>query len=51
MYTILILHRMLIVLALAVLVLALMRRLLPPGIAWMAAAWWVVLPIDFNDPL
>ncbi len=47
-YTILILHRMLIVLALAVLVLALMRRLLPPGIAWVAAAWWVVMPINFN---
>lgn len=48
-YTILILHRVLIVMMLAALVLALMRRLLPPGIAWMAAAWWVVLPIDFND--
>jgi hypothetical protein len=47
-YTVLILQRMLIVLALAVLVLALMRRLLPPAIAWMAAAWWVVLPIDFD---
>jgi len=30
------------------LVLALMRRLLPPAIAWMVAAWWVVLPIDFD---
>jgi hypothetical protein len=48
-YTVLILHRVLIAMALAVLVLALMRRLLPPWIAWMAAAWWVVLPIDFND--
>jgi hypothetical protein len=48
-YTILILHRVLIVLTLAVLVLALMRRLLPPAIAWMAAAWWAVEPIDFND--
>jgi hypothetical protein len=47
-YTVLILHRMMIVLALAVLVLALMRGLLPPAIAWMAAAWWVVLPIDFD---
>jgi hypothetical protein len=47
-YTIVILHRMLILLALAVLVLALMRRLLPPAIAWMAAAWWVVMPIDFD---
>ncbi len=48
-FTVLILQRVLIVLALAVLVLALMRRLLPPGIAWMAAAWWVLLPIDFDD--
>jgi hypothetical protein len=48
-FTILILHRVLIVLTLAMLVLALMRRLLPPGIAWLATAWWVVLPIDFND--
>jgi hypothetical protein len=47
-YTVLILHRMMIVLALAVLVLALMRRLLPPAIAWVAVAWWVVLPIDFD---
>ncbi len=48
-YTVLILHRVLIVLTLAVLVLALMRRLLPPVIAWIAAAWWAVVPIDFND--
>src|SRR5580658_10431361 len=48
-YTVLILHRVLIIMALAVLVLALMRRLLPPWIAWMAAAWWAVEPIDFND--
>lgn len=47
-YTVVILHRLLIVLTLALLVLALMRRLLPPGIAWMTAAWWVVLPIDYN---
>jgi hypothetical protein len=47
-YYVTILHRMIIVLVLAVLVLALMRRLLPPGIAWMAAAWWVVLPINYN---
>jgi len=47
-YTVTILHRVLIVLALAVLVLALMRRLLPPSIAWLAAAWWVVLPINYN---
>lgn len=49
-YTVVILHRMLIVLVLAVLVLALMRRLLPSAlVAWLAAAWWVLLPIDFNS--
>jgi hypothetical protein len=42
------LHRWLIVLTLAVLVLALMRRLLPPGVAWFMAAWWVILPINFD---
>jgi hypothetical protein len=43
------LHRVIIILALSILVLAFMRRLLPPGLAWAAAAWWVVLPIDFNS--
>jgi hypothetical protein len=47
-YAVTTLHRAIIVLALSILVLAVLRRLLPPGIAWMAAAWWVVLPIDFN---
>ena len=41
-------HRLVIIFVLAVLVLALMRQLLPPGIAWLMAAWWVVLPVDFN---
>ena len=48
-YTVTIIHRIVILLLLAVLVLALMRRLLSPGTAWMMAAWWVVLPIDFNS--
>ncbi len=43
------LHRVIIVLVLAVLVLMLMRRLLPAGIAWLIAAWWVILPINFNS--
>jgi hypothetical protein len=42
------LHRVIIVLTLSILVLALMRRLLPAGLAWLIAAWWVVLPINFN---
>jgi hypothetical protein len=43
-----ILHRIVTVLVLSVLILALMRRLLPPGIAWLMTAWWVALPIDFD---
>ncbi|HYL36192.1 MAG TPA: hypothetical protein VEV17_09805 [Bryobacteraceae bacterium] len=42
-------HRMLIVLALAVLVLGLMRSLLPPIVAWWTTAWWVLLPINFES--
>ena len=42
------LHRWLIVVILAVMVLALMRRLLPYHVAWLMAAWWVVLPINFD---
>src|SRR5262249_36486643 len=41
-------HRIIIVFAVSVLVLAFFRRLLPPGIAWLAAAWWCILPINFN---
>lgn len=41
-------HRLITVLVLSVLVLAFMRKLLPPAIAWLMAAWWVVLPIDFD---
>ena len=42
------LHRLLIVFALAILILAVMRRLLPADIAWFMTAWWVVMPIDFD---
>lgn len=47
-YAVTILHRMIIVLAAALLILTVMRRLLPPAIAWFMAAWWVVLPVNFN---
>lgn len=47
-YVVTILHRLLIVLLLSVIVLALMRRLLPPLIAWLVSSWWVFLPINFN---
>ena len=40
--------RLIIVLALGVMILALMRRLLPHGIAWLVAAWWAVLPVNFD---
>lgn len=43
-----ILHRVLIVLAATVLVLAVLRRLLSPGIAWALAVWWAVLPINYD---
>jgi hypothetical protein len=41
-------HRLLIVFTVIVLVLALARRLLPPALAWAVAAWWAVLPINFD---
>ncbi|HYB43282.1 MAG TPA: hypothetical protein VEL75_15995 [Candidatus Methylomirabilis sp.] len=47
-YVVTVLHRVLVVLALDVLVLALMRRLLPHWIAWLVAAWWVILPTNFD---
>jgi hypothetical protein len=43
------LHRLGIVLVLALLVLALARQFLPPGLAWLAAAWWCALPIGFDS--
>jgi hypothetical protein len=41
-------HRVVIVVASSLLVLAVLRRLLPPSVAWFCAAWWAVLPIVFN---
>jgi hypothetical protein len=43
------LHRAIIVLVLALGVLALFRRLLPPAIALLMACWWAVLPINFDS--
>jgi hypothetical protein len=40
--------RVILVLTITVLILAVMRRLLPPLAAWLVAAWWAVLPINFN---
>lgn len=43
-----ILHRVLIILLASVGVLAVMRRLLPPGIALLIAVWWSILPINHD---
>ena len=43
-----ILHRVLIVIAATILVLAVLRRLLSPGIAWALAVWWAILPINYD---
>ena len=42
------LHRLIIVFVAAILVLALMRRLIPHTAAWLIAAWWVVIPNTFD---
>lgn len=42
------LHRLVVVLVLDLMILALMRRLLPHWIAWLIAAWWAILPINFD---
>jgi hypothetical protein len=47
-YKVTILHRLALIMVASLLVLAVFRRLLPSGIAWLCAAWWVVLPINFN---
>jgi hypothetical protein len=47
-YAATILHRLLIVVLVALLVLALFRRLVSPGVAWLAAAWWAVIPYNFD---
>jgi hypothetical protein len=47
-YTVTILHRLIIIFASSLLVLAVMRKLLPEGIALLISAWWVILPINFN---
>ena len=47
-YDVTILHRVIIVVAASLLVLAVLRRLLPPGIAWVMALWWTLLPINYD---
>jgi hypothetical protein len=43
-----IIHRVVIVLAATLGVLATLRRLLPPALALLIASWWAVLPINFE---
>src|SRR5215470_5118165 len=47
-YNVTILHRVVIVLVAAVGVLFVLRRLLPPGLALLGAAWWAILPTNYN---
>jgi hypothetical protein len=47
-YEVTIVHRLLVVFAATLLVLAVLRRLLSPGIAWLLAVWWAVLPINYD---
>jgi hypothetical protein len=41
-------HRVIIVIAATLLALAVLRRLLSPGIAWLIAVWWAVLPVNYD---
>src|SRR5262249_7334980 len=45
-----ILHRVLIALAAALIVLAVLRHFVSAGIAWALAVWWALLPVNY-DPL
>jgi len=47
-YNATILHRVVIVLIAAVGVLFVLRQLLPPSLALMGAAWWAILPINYD---
>jgi len=47
-YAVTIAHRVIIVLAATALVLAVLRRLLTPGVAWLIAVWWAVLPVNYD---
>jgi hypothetical protein len=43
------LHRLIIALAATLLVLAFLRKMLTPKAAWFVAAWWAVMPINFDS--
>lgn len=48
-YAVTVLHRVIIVFAITLMVLALMRQLLPRSVAWIVSAWWAILPIHFDS--
>lgn len=48
-YAVTIAHRVLIAVGAALVVLAVLRRLLSPGIAWALAVWWTVLPVNYDN--
>ena len=47
-FAVTVLHRVLIVLGTTALLLAVLRRLLTPGIAWALALWWAVVPANYD---
>ena len=47
-YALTIAHRVLIVFAASLLVLALFRALLSPAVAWMLAAWWALAAVNYD---
>jgi hypothetical protein len=48
-YAVTIAHRMIIAVGASLIVLAVLRRLLSPGVAWTLAVWWTVLPINYDN--
>jgi len=48
-FWVLIVAQMSVAISASLLILALMRRLLPNYIAWIIAAWWTLLPINFDS--
>jgi hypothetical protein len=47
-FSVTILHRVVIALGTTALLLAVLRRLLTPGIAWALALWWAVVPANYD---
>ena len=42
-------YRIIVAIAVSLLLLAVLRRLLSPGIAWALAVWWAILPVNFDE--